>query len=117
MKLTDKAKDDFEIFQIYRSLEITNRERPENGKVSFETLVGYKHQIWNLDEVYLNALIIEWFDSVGLQITVESIIGGDFRADILENKFKTTHMDNRFESRLEATNAVIERTNEIYNER
>lgn len=115
--LTGKAKQDFEIFQIHRSLAITNADRLENYKLDFKDLEPYKHHIWRMDEVYLKSLIIEWFDSVGLLIGIYPNLYGRFVWHLNKSKtYKRWSNDMSYESRIEATKACIEKVNDIYNE-
>lgn len=66
-----------------------------------------------------NALIIEWFDSFGINIEIaigrsEDLIG--FDVCIWEDRFKTFQMNAIiYDSRQEATKQAIIRANEIYN--
>lgn len=93
MKLTGKLKQDFLLFFN------TNRRGTE---------VSY----YQLPELFQNALIIEYLDSVGVYILPSKalfskhwkyIIGGYNQAGLL------------FNSRTEAINAAIEKANEIIN--
>jgi hypothetical protein len=115
--LTGKAKQDFEVFQIHRSLAITNADRLENYKIDFKDLEPYSHHIWRMDKTYLNALIIEWFDSVGLLIGVYPNLYGRFVWHLNKSEtYKRWSNDMSYESRIEATKACIEKVNDIYNE-
>lgn len=121
--LNGKAKQDFEVFQIHRSLVITNADRLENYKISFKDLEPYSHHIWQMDKVYLNALLIEWFDSVGLFISIIPVIYQNERLNCFQveinNKVigqKIIHSRN-FNSRTEAILRAIEFANVLYNEK
>ena len=114
--LTGKAKQDFEVFQIHRSLAITNADRLENYKLDFKDLEPYSHHIWRMDEVYLIALIIEWLDTVNLQITTETIQGGEFRCFVLKDKLHHFWIDDRFESRKKASISAIQKADELFND-
>ena len=70
------------------------------------------HDYENMTDSMINALIIEWFDSVGIYIAVEPQI--DFKNvcyDVSIN-FKPHSV---WGSRLQATNEAITKANEIYN--
>jgi hypothetical protein len=117
MELTGKCKEDFEIFQVNRSLDITNKNRLEGYEVSFRTLVGYKHQIWNLDEVYLNALIVDWFDTVGLTIDRDSYIKDMVITDWRDGLETRIIVDcDYLEPFQEWWDEAIIKANELYNE-
>lgn len=77
-------------------------------------------------EEYAN--IIEWLDSVGFYITIESYLGGggvvfypqiEYRNENHVDVFDCPKWDDGFQwystSRQEATKAAIEKANEIYN--
>jgi hypothetical protein len=63
------------------------------------------------------SIIIEWLDIVRLQLTIEVIQGGDMRVNVLNNKFNTEWIDDRFEIRSDAMRAGIQSANTIYNTR
>lgn len=116
MKLTGKCKNDFENWNLNRSLNVTNQER--KNKVLIEELKPFAYQVWNFDEPYLNALIIEFFDSVGIYIHIEPYVDFDyntlFKNYILFNK--NINEQNSYIYRQEAANAAIEKANEIFNQ-
>ena len=70
------------------------------------------HDYENMNDSMINALIIEWFDSVGIYIAVEP-----------KKEFKNVYYDvsinfelhSVWSSRLQATNEAITKANEIYN--
>jgi hypothetical protein len=98
MKLTKKAKEDFKNWYRNRLSVMTYSE------------------LLNINDVTVySSLIIEWLDVVNLQITVEAIQGGDFRAYVLKDKFNAIWIDDRFDSRQKAMDAIILKANEIYN--
>lgn len=71
------------------------------------------HEYETMPECALNALIIEFFDSVGIYISI--INTKDLHQFILEDDFKNYHQrNNDFKSRQEATNAAIEKANELF---
>lgn len=87
-------------------------------------LIHYDTELWfkNEKEITQNALIIEFFDSVGVYIDVEF-----FRKNIKdEPQFVSSTTDEwnglqplrvQFKSRQEATIQAIKKANDIYNER
>ena len=105
-----------------------------NGKAKEEFLKYYKKKdniklfefekveiVFNLQkELYKNALIIEWFDSVGIYVNIHSdfnppfIFGYSTRSEVY-NKRNAIGIQNKFEYRTEATTKAIEKANEIYN--
>lgn len=89
MKLTGKAKEDFTKWKIS----------------SDNIFVATYNKTINILE---NALIIEWFDSVG--IYVEIIRNDDYFDYIVMEEW-----DYGFETRQEATSKAIEKANMIYN--
>ena len=76
-----------------------------------------------LDEVYLpdelmNALIIEWLDSVGIYVSVEpSIPIGWEKPDCFIFRVCTDTNRLKFPTRQQATERAIERAVELFNER
>lgn len=92
MKLTGKAKQDFEQWcedQLY------------------DRFIS-QHHLSELDETCLNALIIEFFDFIGIYINVLKY----------EEKWKiivNTQFKYTFESRQEAITEAIIKANELYN--
>lgn len=120
-KLKDKAREDFETWNINRNLEEINKYRnlgSVSQKVSFEDLSPNKHLVWDMEQVYLNALIIEWLDTVNLKTTVGITQGDMFRAYLLLNSGRNSlWIEETFQNRQAATEAVIIKANELYNER
>jgi len=99
MKLTGKCKDDFFIF--FQS----ERRGTEMG-------------FYELPELFQNALVIEFFDFVGIYINISAIpFSKDFRVEIraIDNSFLSSCDYEAFNSRTEATNAALEKANELYN--
>lgn len=95
MKLTGKAKEAFldYVFKTNNVLDTSN-------------------------ELYLNALIIEFFDSVGIYIEIGGIdySGVLFWYNIQEHNTINGNNSFEFETRAEATNAAIIKANDLYNE-
>lgn len=115
MKLTGKAKEDFLKYakEVHDDCGLGN-----NGKRLFyiQCIDSYKfieteHYIENCGETMLNALIIEWLDSVGVYASAYICHDNTFDFSINNvtyNSFAKT--------RQEATEKAIIKANEIYNE-
>ena len=106
MILTGKTKEDFENY-------VLNKELGHDSEVLIsvynqETLfINYN----NVKETLLNALIIEWFDSVGIIITSDYFeLNKGFYSEILESNFEIIKP-----TRQEALAEAIKKANEIYN--
>ena len=103
MILTGKAKEDF-----YRYINIEDYK-----------LFDYVRKKY-ANEIVLNALIIEWFDSVGIYISINYV---DFYDEFRNNTGFETYVTNKglsvkFRSvsiRQEAIKQAIKKANEIYN--
>ena len=103
MILTGKAKEDF-----YRYINIEDYK-----------LFDYVRKKY-ANEIVLNALLIEWFDSVGIYISINYV---DFYDEFRNNTGFETYVTNKglsvkFRSvsiRQEATIQAIKKANEIYN--
>jgi len=73
----------------------------------------YPDQFEIMPDWMINSLIIEFFDSVGIYISI--IKTKDLCQFVLEDDFKNYHQrSNDFNSRPEATNVAIEKANEIF---
>ena len=91
MKLTGKAKEKF--------LEYVLKN------------YGYdKTAISYCPEIYLNAIIIEFFDSVGLFFSI------NYEDKVFDTYINTLWVDTNQPTRKQATEKAIERANEIYND-
>ena len=106
MILTRKTKEDFENY-------VLNKELGHDSEVLIsvynqETLfIDYK----DVKKTLLNALIIEWFDSVGIIITSDYFeLNKGFYSEILESNFEIIKP-----TRQEALAEAIKKANEIYN--
>ena len=104
--LTGKAKEDFENY-------VLNKELGHDSEVLIsvynqETLfIDYK----DVKKTLLNALIIEWFDSVGIYITSDYFeLNKGFYSEILGSNFAIVKP-----TRQEALTEAIKKANEIYN--
>ena len=103
MILTGKAKEDF-----YKYINIEDYK-----------LFDYVRKKY-ANEIVLNALIIEWFDSVGIYISINYV---DFYDEFRNNTGFETYVTNKglsvkfrsVSSRQEATVQAIKKANEIYN--
>ncbi len=106
MILTGKAKEDFENY-------VLNKELGYDSEVLISVynqeslFINYN----NVKETLLNALIIEWFDSVGIIITSDYFeLNKGFYSEILESNFEIIKP-----TRQEALAEAIKKANEIYN--
>ena len=106
MILTGKAKEDFENYVLNKNLghdsevliSVYNQE---------SLFINYN----NVKETLLNALIIEWFDSIGIIITSDYFeLNKGFYSEILESNFEIIKP-----TRQEALAEAIKKANEIYN--
>jgi len=92
MKLTGKCKEAFFNQTLYT-------------EITFD-LIG---------ELFQNALIIDFFDSVGIYISINyDCISEGFELKIYSNNYKVC---SGIHERTEASNAAIEKANEIFNNR
>ena len=107
MILTGKAKESFIDY-----LDKTNQIKIEKGILNLH---------WqDLPEKFKNALIIEWFDSVGIYISINYV---DFYDELRNNTGFETYVTNKglsvkfrsVSSRQEAIKQAIKKANEIYN--
>ena len=100
IQLTEKAKQDFEKWLSNNYPELFNDFTV--GYILFDTL----------NNTCNNALIIEWFDSVGIYICIEpKRIIDSWIFDVLINE----GVDSVWSNRQEATTKAIEKANTIYN--
>jgi len=97
MKLTGKCNEDFGMWFFERNTPIEE----------------YKNY-HSLSDTCKNALIIDFFDSVGIYIGVLICIDETFDSYILQNDVRTECSQFQ-ENRINAINAAIEKANEIYN--
>ena len=106
MILTGKTKEDFENY-------VLNKELGHDSEVLISVynqeslFINYN----NVKETLLNALIIEWFDSVGIYITSDYFeLNKGFYSEILNENFEIVKP-----TRQEALTEAIKKANEIYN--
>ena len=106
MILTEKTKEDFENYVLNKNLG--HDSEVLISVYNQETLfIDYK----DVKKPLLNALIIEWFDSVGIYITSDYFeLNKGFYSEILESNFEITKP-----TRQEALAEAIKKANEIYN--
>ena len=119
MILTGKTKEDFENY-------VLNKELGHDSEVLISVynqeslFINYN----NVKETLLNALIIEWFDSVGIYINTTYEEYEDIQVKNLPVKIKTWSVWIKwinelllegFSSRQEALTEAIKKANEIYN--
>ena len=89
MILTEKAKEDFIKTKIGNEISL------------FESMLP----------IYKNALLIEWFDSVGIYITSDYFeLNKGFYSEVLDSNFAIVKP-----TRQEALTEAIKKANEIYN--
>ncbi|MGJ1205680.1 hypothetical protein [Sphingobacterium lactis] len=107
MELTGKAKEAFEQWVLYMHHEIRFRSliKIHNQRdlfVSYDDIPGD----------FLNTLIIEWLDSVGIYVSIEYIYGEHFSCCV--EALEQTEFTNG-DTRQQATEKAIEMAVEIYN--
>ena len=95
MILTGKAKKDFILW------------------LNKQPVAPYEVMLDDIPKCYLNSLIIEWFDSVGIYITSDYFeLNKGFYSEILDSNFAIVKP-----TRQEALTEAIKKANEIYNEK
>ena len=106
MILTGKAKEDFENYVLNENLR--HDSEVLISVYNQETLfIDYK----DVKKTLLNALIIEWFDSVGIYITSDYFeLNKGFYSEILNENFAIVKP-----TRQEAFTEAIKKANEIHN--
>ena len=106
MLLTNKAKEDFENYVLNKNLG--HDSEVLISVYNQETLfIDYK----DVKKTLLNALIIEWFDSVVIYITSDYFeLNKGFYSEILDSNFAIVKP-----TRQEALTEAIKKANEIYN--
>lgn len=110
MILTGKTKEDFEKW--------LNKEMYYLGRHNFE---DRDNNIEDLSDIFQNALIIEWFDSIGIYIEVyrhnnRPTVQG-FNSRIVRRINGYYECCTAVDTRKEATEEAIKKANEIYNEK
>lgn len=88
------------------------------AKEDYFSQSNYSESIFKeLPILYQNALIINFLDSIGLKIGIEPLIDSSFRSFVLGYDNLHQWIDNRFDSRKEATTEAIKKAVEIFNEK
>lgn len=104
MKLTGKAKEDFNKWFDWYSQE----HHDADTDIFLDEIT--------LPDTLINALIIEWLDSVDIYIQIElENIDGIFSSYIFYGKNNLDSSEVNSKSRQKATEIAIEIANEIYN--
>jgi len=106
--LTDKAKNDFFQWRKENGYEVTFSQSSSQGSAeSFDKLY----------QIYESALIIEWFDSIGVYIHIEAYVS--FNERILFKNYILNHANideqNSYIDRNSSIESAIKKANEIYN--
>lgn len=118
MKLTGKAKEDFDdwLYENYDKCQIRPQEEVYWHHFSNELTL---YDIYEKLPLSLKQqLIIEWFDSVGIYINIEYYHKRWYLYLIPKTGIGNYLIDmNEFYSRQEATKQAIIKANEIYNEK
>lgn len=99
MKLTGKALKEFGIWHFERNTPIQE----------------YRN-FHLLSETCQNAVIIEFFDSVGIYIELLYFVDGNYFVSIVYHNDGYNHIGD-FDSRTEATNEAIIKANDLYNKK
>lgn len=111
---------------------LTGKAKEEFLKWNYEDDFGYidiepRSLTVHFDDLYDNlqyALIIEWFDSVGIFIHIEPYLGGGkecfyckviYRNELFLDQMEEINNGEYLENRQEATKQAIIKANEIYN--
>jgi len=105
MKLTGKCKEEF--------LEWHKQNYSYLHQSSYNSQDDFNKYL-KCNEILINALIIEFFDSVEIRITVMACNDKTFDSELRTTK--VNFMTAQFmDTRTEATNAAIEKANGLYN--
>lgn len=111
--LTDKAKRDFERWLFKKGNEII-----KDGTIEYDLYYMCKYMI---PENMVYTKVIEWFDTVGLNITLNRSQHVKWISSIedfdLPHSEKLLFYENGYDDRQSATKAAIEQANLIYNGR
>lgn len=113
MKLTDKAKQEFWKWYLSEDVLRFNKMFPVYNMAGEKII---KVNFLALSETCQNAIIIDWFDSVGIYISVDKYKEG-FDSDIrIQSQVGIEFCAEEVTTRLEATNKAIIKANQIFNE-
>lgn len=107
MQLTGKCKEDF--LNYYWDVKIDPLPITMCKKEDLELFFD------SICELFQHALILEWFDSINLYITIESVAYQDV-FDCSFVGFKYNFSSGSFDTRIEATNEAILNSDRVYNE-
>lgn len=77
---------------------------------------SYENELRLMSDTGLNALIIEFFDSVGVYIDVRIEFNDSFVLKTFDSYAEDDYVGN-FSNRQEATKQAIKKANDIYNEK
>jgi len=110
MKLTGKCKIEFEnwILNNKSNHDSARMIKIFNQKDLFVSYLG-------IGETFLNALIIEFFDSVGIKILIDTLHFQNWFFYKIKNNINIIEDIIVYNSRIKATNKAIIKANEIYN--
>ena len=109
MILNGKAKEEFEKWYWNEWFDDKERNYYEEKEIAVKAL-------YTTDTVFLNALIIEFFDSVDIYIYLETatyVLKPNFRYKIITDD--DTIIGFKENSRQEATIQAIKKANDLYN--
>ena len=107
--LNGKAKEEFEKWLI--EYYLTNRK--DYNQFTNDSILK-KH--YRKTQIEQNALIIEWFDSVGIYINIENLYYQSWWSFKVKNCPKTFNEVVTVSTRHEATTKAIEKAVEIFNQ-
>jgi len=123
MKLSGKAKEDFETWVCDRDNTATNEYDFKLDE--FGWLMFYSSYWHKLPESMQYGVLVDWFDSVGIILDVQPVLDYNnncytkvrhwmvtvFQLGIIDEDFNS----NKYETRPQARLKAIEKANEIYN--
>ena len=101
-------------------MELTGRVKEEFKKWFIEThdlYDSFENELRLMSDTCLNALIIEWFDSVGIYVNVLRYGLSEPNKWVVIRSLCENNLDFIYSSRQEATIRAIKKANDIYNER
>ena len=116
MKLTGEAKENFWKWYLSEKVLKENKLLPMLN-LSNENVI--RINFLAMPEVCQHSLIIDFFDEQWIVTTITNTYydGFHFQWKITDNRLKTHKSKHGFESRKEATEKAIEKSNEIYNDK
>ena len=115
MKLTGKAKEDFDKWYISKNyiLDLTTDLSPHTPVIGFD----------EIDDSMKYGVFVDWFDSVGIEVNIKKVNVLNSWIYLLKDMKRQGYYLNdyinhkRCETRPEARAAAIEEVNEIYNKK